>query len=180
MKRVVLLPLLLVLSVETAFAQARTFSFENEELQKVIKRVGELTGTTFLFDPEQVKGKITLLTAKEVSPDEALRLLQSALALRGYTMLMKEEGTWIVPAEQAALRETRIEVVPLRYAKAEEVAYTLSWVAPYGVRVVPYFPTNSLILSGDPHAVEAVLRILRGEEKSQRGGNGGGDVRVTE
>jgi type II secretory pathway component GspD/PulD (secretin) len=166
MKRVYLLLLgLFLLSGEAAVTQARTLTFENADIQQVIKRVGEFTGTTFLFDPEQVKGKITLLTAKEVSPDEALRLLQSALALRGYTMVVKEEGTWIVPVEQVALKETRIEVVPLHYAKAEEVAYALSWVAPYGVRVVPYLPTNSLILSGDPEAIEALLRILRGKDE---------------
>ncbi|MCS6926803.1 MAG: hypothetical protein NZ578_12960 [Candidatus Binatia bacterium] len=166
MKRVVL-PLLALcwLSAAAAFAQTRTLTFENADLHLVIKRVGEFTGTTFLFDPEQVKGKITLLTAKAVSPAEALRLLQSALTLHGYTMLVKEEGTWIVPAEQAALQESRIEVVPLRYAKAEEVAYTLNWAVPYGVRVVPYWPTNSLILAGDPALVEALLRILRGEEQ---------------
>lgn len=167
MKRVVL-PLLVLswLSAAAAFAQTRTLRFENAALHQVIEQVGEFTGTTFLFDPEQVKGKITLLPAKAVSPAEALRLLESALALHGYAMLVKEEGTWIVPAEeQAVLEESRIEVVPLRYAKAEEVAYTLSWAVPYGVRVVPYFPTNSLILAGDPATVEALLRLLRGEEQ---------------
>lgn len=177
MKRV-FLALLFLLSGEAAFAQTRPFTFENADIRQVIKQVGEFTGTTFLFDPEQVKGKITLLAAKEVSPTEALRLLQSALALRGYTMVVREEGTWIVPGEQAALRETRIEVVPLHYAKAEEVAYALSWVAPYGVRVVPYLPTNSLILAGDPDAIEALLRVLRGKEKPATALNT--DARVTE
>lgn len=165
MKRAVFpLVVLYWLSAAAAFAQTRTLTFENADLHQVIKQVGEFTGTTFLFDPEQVKGKITLLPTKAVSPAEALRLLQSALALHGYTTVVKEEGTWIVPAEQAALQESRIAVVPLRHAKAEEVAYTLNWVVPYGVRVVPYFPTNSLILAGDPATVEALLRILRGEE----------------
>jgi hypothetical protein len=33
---------------------------------------------------------------------------------------------------------------------AHELAYTLSWVAPPSVRVVPYYPINSLIISGHP------------------------------
>jgi hypothetical protein len=33
---------------------------------------------------------------------------------------------------------------------AGEVAYTLWWIAPPGVRIVPYYPTNSLIISGPP------------------------------
>jgi type II secretory pathway component GspD/PulD (secretin) len=41
-----------------------------------------------------------------------------------------------------------IKVVPLDYARAGELAYTLSSIAPPSVRVVPYNPTNSLIISG--------------------------------
>jgi len=141
------------------------FTFENVEIQTVLKKVGELTGTTFLFDPEQVKGKITLLSPKKISPEEALRLLQPALALHGYTLLKKEEGTWVVPADKAAQAETTIKVIPLKYARADEVAYTLSWIAPPGVRIAPYSPTNSLILSGNSRAVEALIRILKGKEK---------------
>lgn len=143
-----------------------SFSFENAEIQTVIKKVGELTKTTFLFDPEQVKGKISLLPPQKVSPETALRLLQSALALHGYRMVRKEEGTWILPAGQGPV-ETIIEVVPLQYARADELAYTLSWVAPDGVRIVPYFPTNSLLISGDPKAVQELLGVIREKEKTE-------------
>ena len=41
----------------------------------------------------QVKGKITLLSPKGVSPTEALELLKSALALHSYSLLGRAEGT---------------------------------------------------------------------------------------
>jgi general secretion pathway protein D len=143
-----------------------SFSFENADISTVIKKVGEFTKTTFLFNPELVKGKITLLAPQKVSPQEALTLLQSALALHGYRMVKKEEGTWIVPAGQGPV-ETIIEVVPLQYARADELAYTLSWVAPEGVRIVPYFPTNSLLIAGDPKAVQELLGVIRAKEKAE-------------
>ena len=152
-----------------AGAEEVPFTFEDADVHAVIKKASELTGLTFLFDPEEVKGKITILSSKKVSPEEALELLQSALALRGYIMLKEEGIVRIVPAEQAAYmaRET-IEVVPLKYARAEELAYTLAWIAPYGVRIVPYYPTNSLIISGNPEAVEELISIIKGrEEKSE-------------
>lgn len=108
-----------------------------------------------------MQGKITLLSPKKVSPEEDLKLLQSALALHGYTLLKKAESFWIVPAQQAAQTETTIEVVPLNYARADEVAETLSWIAPPVVQVIPYSPTNSIIISGNPEAVEQLLGILR-------------------
>ena len=138
-----------------------SISFENADIQTVVKQVAALTGITFLFDPEQVRGKITLLSPKGVSPTEALDLLRSALALHGYTLHSRAEATWIVPADRVPTEAFTIRVVPLGYARAGEVAYTLSWVAPPWVRVVPYYPTNSLIISGHPAAVEALVDLIR-------------------
>src|SRR5262245_20552274 len=98
------------------------FNFQNAEIATVIKEVGELTGTTFLFDPERVKGRITLLAPKPVSPAEALELLKSALDLHGYMLVRGAEATWIVPARRQAHEAVRIKVIPLQYARAEELA----------------------------------------------------------
>jgi type II secretory pathway component GspD/PulD (secretin) len=116
-----------------------------------------------------VKGKITLLAPRKVPPEEALKLLQSALALHGYTVVKREEGVWIMPTEKATQGEILIEVVPLQYAKAEEVAYAFAWIAPPGVRIVPYPPTNSLLISGDPIAVEEMVSVLKGQKKEAEG-----------
>jgi len=136
-------------------------TFENADIVTVAKQIGRLTGTTFLFDPERVKGRITLLAPKPVPPAEALELLKSALALHGYTLVRRAEGTWIVPAERMAHEAVRITVVPLTYARADELAYTLSMVAPPWVRIVPFYATNSLIISGHPAAVEELVDLIK-------------------
>ncbi len=161
-----LIGVFLCLLVVSAAGPARAttsepFTFENADIRTVIKQVAALTGITFLFDPEQVKGKITLLSPKSVSPTEALELLRSALALHGYTLVSRAEGTWSVPAEQAAHEAFTIKVVPLNYARAGEMAYTLSWVAPPSVRIVPYYRINSLIISGHPAAVAELVDIIK-------------------
>src|SRR5262245_33703884 len=80
----------LLLSWEPVWATHEiAFTFENADIQTVIKRVSEVTGTTFLFDPKEVKGKITVLSPQKVSPEGALKLLESALALCSYTLLRK-------------------------------------------------------------------------------------------
>ena len=142
-------------------ATSGPFTFENADIQTVVKQVAMLTGITFLFDPEQIKGKITLLAPKGVSPTEALELLRSALALHGYTLLGRADGTWIVPAERVAREAFIVKVVRLNYARADEMAYTLAWVAPPSVQIVPYYPTNSLIISGHPAAVEELVGIIK-------------------
>src|SRR5262249_48866085 len=95
-------------------------------------------------DATSVEGKVTLLAPKGASPAEALELLKSELALHGYTLLSRAEGIWIVAAERVVSEVFTIKVVPLMYARAGEVAYALSWVAPPSVRIVPYTrPTAS-------------------------------------
>jgi len=135
-------------------------TLENADLQTVIKHVSALTGITFLFDPEQVKGRITLLSPKPVSPAEAVDLLKSALALHGYSLLRRAEGMWVVPAVRIPREAVSVRVVPLNYARADEVASTLAWMAPPWLRIVPYYPTNSLVISGPSAAVEDLIGII--------------------
>jgi general secretion pathway protein D len=158
------LPLCLVLAANSASAQAgaqKRFAFENADIYIVVDEVARLTGTTFLFNPARVKGKITVLAPGDVSPAQALELLRSALALHGYVLFARSEGTWIVPAEEAAGADVVVRVVPLNYASADQVAFTLAWVAPPGVRIVPYYPTNSVVISGRAAAVEQLVDIIR-------------------
>jgi hypothetical protein len=51
-----------------------------------------------------------------------------------------------VPTDQSAWT---FVVIGLRYADAEEVALTLRDLLPATVRVVPYYPTNSVLIAGD-------------------------------
>lgn len=159
------LPLCLVLAADPASAWAvaqKRFAFENADIYIVVDEVARLTGTTFLFDPARVKGKITVLAPGDVSPAQALELLRSALTLHGYALVARPEGTWIVSADEVNGMGIVVKVIPLNYARADEVAFTLSWVAPPGVRIVPYYPTNSLVLTGRAAAVEQLVDIIRG------------------
>lgn len=67
-------------------------------------------------------------------------------------------------AEQENMHEARSEftstilVIPLKYANAEELAATLTPILPPGVTVVPYSPTNSLIISSNPVALKPSIR----------------------
>lgn len=142
-------------------AREELFGFEDADLHAVIAQVGRLTGITFLFDPERVTGRITVLPPRTVSADEALALLESALALHGHVLVRRAEGTWIVPAAQLPRERFAIRIVPLTYARAAELAHTLAQVTPW-VRVVPHVPTNSLVISGPAEAVEELVHIVAG------------------
>jgi type II secretory pathway component GspD/PulD (secretin) len=137
-----------------------TFAFENEELSTVIRAVSAVTGMTILFDPTQVTGKLTLFAPRPVTLAEAIQLLTAALALHGYTLSQQTAGVWTITLAQSGSQTSTVEVVPLQYARAEEVAYILSQIAPPGVKVAPYPPTNSVLIAGPPQAVAALAAPL--------------------
>jgi hypothetical protein len=65
----VLLALLLTTAPAAALGIPQSqLTFKNVDIQIVIEGVARLTGTTFLFDPARVQGKITLLAAGESTP----------------------------------------------------------------------------------------------------------------
>ena len=142
------------------------FDFVDTDIYVVIDAVAKITGTTFLFDPARVKGKITVLAPGEFSPAQALELLRSALALHGYVFIVRPESTWIVPAADVGHIDFVVKVVPLKYANAGEVAFTLSRVAPPGVRIVPYHPTNSVVISGLAPAVDQMVDIIQSDRSA--------------
>ena len=47
--------------------------------------------------------------------------------------------------------EWAVTVIKLQYANAEELAPIIAGILPPGLRVIPYAPTNSLIISGQVH-----------------------------
>lgn len=153
--------LLTIHAVSVLGAAEARFTFENVDIKIVVAEVARLTGTHFLYDPARVKGAITVLAAGDVTPAQALELLRSALALHGYTIVTRPEGMWILPAHELARPEFIVRVVPLTYADAGDVASTLAWVAPPGVRIAPYFPTNSVVIAGHAAGVQEMINAIR-------------------
>lgn len=145
----------------SAVASQVRFEFVDADLRVVVDAVARITGMTFVFDPTRVKGKITVLAPRALTPAETLDLLRSVLALHGYAVVVRPESTWVLPATEVAHPDFVVRVVPLTYANAGEVAWTLSRVAPPGVRVVPYPPTNSVVISGLARAVDQMVDVIQ-------------------
>jgi type II secretory pathway component GspD/PulD (secretin) len=55
-----------------------------------------------------------------------------------------------------------IQVVQLDHANAENLARTLAPLFPKEVQIIPYSPTNSLIIKGKKSLVKELVRIIKG------------------
>ena len=91
-----------------------------------------------------------------------MRLFGLAVILATFAMpLVAEAQPTPPPGPCEPVEAVIIEVVPLTYARAGELAYALSLVAVPRVRIVPHYATNSLIISGPQTSVEQLINIIK-------------------
>lgn len=101
-------------TVQPSFAQdpsadEATLNFVDAPIDSVVKAVGHFINTTFIIDP-RVKGTISLVTEKPVDKAHAYRQLIAALRLQGYTVVVSDGFSKVLPEPDAKLQVGPAEV----------------------------------------------------------------------
>ena len=76
----------IVLMPLTAFAETYTVNFKDADIKELIKFVADTTGYTVIIDPK-VKGKVEVISQKEVDEKELYSLFLSVLNTHGYAAI---------------------------------------------------------------------------------------------
>ncbi len=179
----VLLALLLLGSADAARAQDAppagetmvTLDFQDAEITEVIGVIAQATGKNFLYD-DRVRGRVTVISPEPVSADEAYRVFESILQVKGFTTVPAPGGVLkIVPLRDA--KENPIETVtgakpienrdlfitrllPLRFVKAEQISETLKPLVSKEASVISYAPTNTLIITDSAANIRRLVNII--------------------
>jgi general secretion pathway protein D len=109
----------------SSFAANVKFSFQNEDVAKVVETYSKLTGQKFVLD-SSVRGKISIFGADNVTTEEAFNLLSSGLATNGYA-ISKQEDTMIIKSArniQRDLIETTTSLPALKPERMVTYIYT--------------------------------------------------------
>lgn len=150
-------------------------NFQDVEIAVLARFISEITNKNFIVD-EKVRGKVTILSPTKVTPDEAYAVFQSALQVKGFTTVQSGEVIKIVlsrearqsglpmllsSAPAAAGDQFVTRLVPLAHVAAADMAPVLQpMISPDGL-LIPYPPTNALILTDSASNVRRMLNILR-------------------
>lgn len=112
-----------------AFANVK-FSFNNEELPKMIESYSKATGQKFVVDPG-VRGKATINGADSVSEAEAFNLLSSALAVNGYAISKQGDTMTIMNARniQRSLVDVSKTLPELKPERMTTWVYTFKYIS---------------------------------------------------
>lgn len=150
-----------------------SFDYPNADIADVIKAISELTGKNFIVDP-QVRGKITIIAPSRITVAEAYKAFLSALAINGLAVV-PGDGFYKIKQARVAQRDnidtfsgayyptsdqmiTRI--IKLKYISADEVNKQLRILTSKDGELVPYTPTNSLIVSDYGANMDRIMKIL--------------------
>ncbi len=193
MLRLIMFPLVIIGTVFSlsAFAAPQPaaakikFSFRDADIVKVIEEYAKASGQKIIVDPI-VRGKVTVFNPEPVALEEAFNQLSTAMMING--LAFSKQGDTLLVLQARHVQRNMIEVVetlpPLRpdkmvtwmvklkHVSADEVNKQLRVLTSANGELVPYTPTNHLIISdyvSNLHRVAAILKQL----DQPRGGGGG-------
>ena len=152
-----------------------TLDFQDADITEVISTIAKATGKNFLYD-DRVRGRVTVISPDPVTADEAYRVFESILAVKGFTTVpspggilkilplrdAKENPIETVPGNHVAEdRDTFItRLMPLRYVKADAISDTIKPLVSKEATVIPYGPTNTLIITDAAANIRRLTNII--------------------
>lgn len=97
-----------------------TLNFVNADIDQVAKAIGAATGKTIIVDP-RVKGQLNLVSENPVLEEQALKILQSALRMQGFSLLQDHGVLKVVPEVDAKLQGVPTYIGNTLIARGDQV-----------------------------------------------------------
>jgi len=155
-----------------------TLNFQNVELVDMIGTISELTGKNFVYD-ESIRGKVSIVSPKPVTVDEAYRLFSTVLRVKGFTVVPAGKVNKIVSIRTAKEESLPISsgkglgeqfitrLIELQNLDATVVADTiLRPLMPKTSYVVAHAPTNTVVITDSAANIRRLSQILATLDRS--------------
>lgn len=163
---------LLALSVLAASAQAVTVNFKDADIQEVVKYVADTTGKTFIVDPA-VKGRIKVISSKEMNQEELYNLFLAVLDVHGFAAIESGDVTRIVSAKEARSLPLEVkdhairgndgmitQVIMLKNVSASKALPVLRPMVPQHAHMAAYDPSNAIIITDTEANIARLQEVI--------------------
>jgi general secretion pathway protein D len=129
-----------------------TFNFENQPIQAVVQAIlGSLLHENYTIAPN-VTGNVTFSTARPITPEQAMPILQMLLGWTNNALVFKEGRYAVVPVKDAIPGNLTPRIAPPNIAKGYEVrAFPLRYIAATQMQKLlkPYAKTDAVVSADD-------------------------------
>lgn len=150
-------------------------NFRNARLDQVLEYLSEAAGFTIIIETP-VEGTIDAWSNNPVSVEEAVDILDSALARNGYAAIRDGKKLKIVSKSKVITENIPIVqssdwqtipisdsvatyIMPVRYIGAAALNTTLESFIPENTNVTPNADSNSLLITGSQASIRRIVRI---------------------
>jgi general secretion pathway protein D len=147
---------------------------KDADIQALIATVSEITGRNFIVGPT-VQGKVTVVSARPMKPDEIYDVFLSVLRVHGYAAIPSGSMIKIVPETVAQqdgsgglngthaheADEIVTQIVPVKHVAATELVPILRPLMPQGAQLIAHPASNSLVISDRAGNVQRMVSIIQ-------------------
>ncbi|MCB1308623.1 MAG: hypothetical protein KDK30_10600, partial [Leptospiraceae bacterium] len=163
--------------------------FRDVELRDFLKAMATNIRRNIMVD-DSVKGKITIISYQDIPRSRALEFLKQVLEVRGYAVLEEGDFIKVVAADVARNSIMPVEENPDANdagivsrviqlpggANINEITNIAKNIAGNNTSVVPYRPTNTLVITGYVSSVRRALSVLDELVEQMKQASPGGTV----
>jgi len=151
-----------------------SMDFTDVDLPVLIKFISEQTKKNFIFD-ERVQGKITIISPRRITLDEAYNVFLSVLHVKGFATVEQGNTIKIIPMRDVRQEdlptetmgdggpESRIitRLIPLQYIDVADIVPLLTPLVSKDGLITSFPPSNTLIIIDSRANIDKIVRILQ-------------------
>ncbi len=155
-----------------------TLNFVDMEISEIITNISKITGKNFIWD-EKVRGKVTIISPEGIPVEEAWRVFEAVMRFNGFQLVtvkgvknlykivrIQEVGGETIPTYTKGLWSPKTEafvtrLLSLKYIDAASAAGVLNNLKSKEGKIIPYPPTNTLIVIESANNLNRLVRVLK-------------------
>lgn len=153
-------------------------NFQNADITSLVKFMSELTGRNIVLDPN-VKGNITVTSAKPVTKEEAWDLFLLSLTLQGYGTVEEKGFVRIIPIGQAIplanvktskySGEVVIYIYKAEFSNATQLLQAIQPFVSTYAKISVHQGSNSIIVADVAKNIEKIKSVLKELDSPEKG-----------
>jgi len=156
-------------------------NFQDTDINQVLKVLGDITQTV-IIPHKDLKGKITIVSLERVKPEVVENVLESALNIRGFTLVKSKDALKVVPLPETKQTNVAVEigsspkniqekdvvitqVMPLKYASALKLKTLLQPLVGKHGNILANERTNTLVITDISSNIKRLATIISEMER---------------
>ena len=160
-------------------------NFRNAPLEMVLNYLSDAAGFIIVLDT-QVHGNVSVISAKPMTKDEAVDLLNSVLDRNGYAAIRDGRTLTIVDKDSAKTRDIPVKVsndpnqipkndeivtqiIPIRFVEATDLVKDLSSFVSSSATIVANEAGNSIVITDTQSNIHHLVEIIKAIDSSAEG-----------